>query len=125
MMDTSKARGACRQCPPRAHLELSPGTSRRRVPAYAVPATDPHQRASGPRAARGGAGGLRRGRHHKAICISYPQLRGTRINRNRVLLRIDPDQTEEPAAHAAARDHGVWPHAPLLGQPAQLRQLLA
>ena len=46
-----KARSACRQCTPRANLELSPGTSRRLAPACAVPATDPHQRASGPRAA--------------------------------------------------------------------------
>jgi len=43
------------QCTPRANRELSPGTSRRRFPACVVPATDPHQRARGPRAASAGS----------------------------------------------------------------------
>jgi hypothetical protein len=50
-----KARSAFRQCTPRANLKLSPGTSRRRFPACAVPATAPHQRASGPRDASTGS----------------------------------------------------------------------
>ena len=51
-----EARSACRQCPPRAQLERSPGTSRRCFPACAVPASDPCQRASGPCAASPGRG---------------------------------------------------------------------
>ena len=50
-----KARSACRQCTPRANLELSPGTSRRLAPACAVPATAPPQRPSDPRDASAGS----------------------------------------------------------------------